>query len=447
MAGSSTGFTCENRKVARVTAADVVWVGIDAGKTSHHAAAVGAGGERLWSVKVANGQQPIEELIVRAVKTAVSAGGEVRWAVDLVSPAAALLLAILLSSGQKVVYVPGRVVHGMSGVFSGEGKTDAKDARIIADTARMRGDLAELTATGELVVELTRLTSYRADVMADWVRGVNRLRDLLTSIFPELEASFDYSTRSALILLTGFCTPGEVRAAGTPGLVCYLREHGAWAKGIDAMAATATAAAQRQTVALPGEATAALLVKKLARQLLSLDREVKDTDKLITGKFRDHPQARIIESLPGMGPILGAQFLVATGGRPLEAFAGPGLAGLLRRAGARPPRLRTRHRQLPPAQALPPAAAQRLLHDGAVQPPHRRTVQDLLPAQTRPAQTARPGPARPGPAHGRRPVGAPARQSRLQPDPALAGNRCCGLTRSLRFLLLHDRGSSLERTS
>src|SRR5579859_6792179 len=74
-----------DERVARVTATDVVWVGIDAGKASHHAAAVGAGGERLWSVKVANGQQPIEELIARAVKTAVSAGGEVRWAVDLVS--------------------------------------------------------------------------------------------------------------------------------------------------------------------------------------------------------------------------------------------------------------------------------------------------------------------------------------------------------------------------
>lgn len=39
------------------------------------------------------------------------------------------------------------------------------------------------------MVELTRLTSYRADLMADWVRGINRLRDLLTSIFPALEAS------------------------------------------------------------------------------------------------------------------------------------------------------------------------------------------------------------------------------------------------------------------
>jgi transposase len=322
MAGPSTGFTCENGKAARVTATDVVWVGIDAGKTSHHAAAVGAGGKRLWSVKVANGQQPIEELIGRAAQSA--GDGEVRWAVDLVSPAAALLLAILLAGGQKVVYVPGRVVHGMAQVFRGEGKTDAKDARIIADTARMRSDLTELTATDELVVELTRLTSYRADVMADWVRGINRLRDLLTSIFPALEASFDYSTRSALILVAGYCTPAGIRQAGAVAVAAYLREHGAWAKGIDAMAATAAQAAQEQTVALPGEATTALLIGKLARQLLDLDREIKDTDKLLTSRFRDHPQAAIIESLPGMGPILGAQFLVATDGRALEAFASPG---------------------------------------------------------------------------------------------------------------------------
>jgi transposase len=322
MAGSSMGFTCDNGRVARVTTMGVVWVGVDAGKTSHHAAAVDAGGKRLWSVKVANGQRPIEELIGRAAASA--GGGEVRWAVDLVSPAAALLLALLLSSGQKVVYVPGRVVHGMAGVFRGEGKTDAKDARIIADTARMRGDLAELAPADELVVELTRLTSYRADVMADWVRGINRLRDLLTSIFPALEASFDYSTRSALILLTGYCTPAGIREAGPGTVAAYLREHGAWAKGITAMAAMAARAASTQTVALPGEATTALLVQKLARQLLDLDREIKDTGKLLTSRFRDHPQAAIIESLPGMGPILGAQFLIATGGRVLKAFASSG---------------------------------------------------------------------------------------------------------------------------
>lgn len=95
MAGSSTGFTCENERTARVTAADVVWVGIDAGKASHHAAAVDSSGKRLWSAKVADGQRQIDELVARAA----ASGAEVRWAVDLVSPAAALLL----SSGQDKV--------------------------------------------------------------------------------------------------------------------------------------------------------------------------------------------------------------------------------------------------------------------------------------------------------------------------------------------------------
>jgi transposase len=320
MAGPSMGLACENGKVAWVTATSVVWVGIDVGKASHHAVALDASGKKLWSVKVGNSQQSIEELLDRAATTA--GDGEVRWAIDLVSPPAALLSAILLSGGQSVVYVPGRVVHGMAGVFRGEGKTDAKDARIIADTARMRSDLTELTVDDELVVELTRLASYRADAMADWVRGINRLRALLTSIFPALEASFDYSTRSALILITGYCTPAGIRRAGAEGLAAHLREHGA--RGVDKMATQALQAAEQQSVGLPGETTTALLVKRLAKQLLDLDREIKDTDKLLTSRFRDHPQAHIIESLPGMGPILGAQFLVATNGRPLDAFASSG---------------------------------------------------------------------------------------------------------------------------
>lgn len=61
---------------------------------------------------------------------------------------------------------------------------------MIAETARMRGDLSEVSMPDELVVELTQLSGYPADRMADWVRGINRLRALLGSIFPALEAAF-----------------------------------------------------------------------------------------------------------------------------------------------------------------------------------------------------------------------------------------------------------------
>lgn len=320
-----------------MTAREVIWIGVDAGKQAHHAAAIDAEGRLLWSTRIVNDQAAIEALMTRAVQ----AGVEVRWAVDLTCAAATLLLALLVADGQRVVYVPGRTVNRMAGAFAGEGKTDAKDARIIADTARLRRDLTELSTPNELVVELSLLVAHRADLMADWVRGVNRLRELLTAIFPALERAFDYSTRSALILVAGYQTPHAIRDAGRDGLAGYLTEAGAWRKGIPAMVDKALAAAAMQTVRLPAEATTAALVARLARRLLDLDREIKDTDKLLTDRFRTHPQAKIIESMPGMGPILGAEFLVATGG-DLAAFGTParlaayaGLAPVPRDSGRR----------------------------------------------------------------------------------------------------------------
>ncbi|WP_026338267.1 IS110 family transposase [Nocardiopsis sp. CNS-639] len=297
-----------------------MWIGIDAGKTNHHATAINSIGEVVWSKQVRNDQAAIETLIDKA--TATATGAQVHWAVDLTNSYAALLLAVLGAAGQTVVYVPGRMVNTMTSTF-GESKTDAKDALVIAQTARMRPDLSTVTTPPEQVAELARLTAHRADLAADWVRGVNRLRDLLGAIFPGLERALDYTQRSPLILLTGFATPAEIRDAGEDGLLAHLRGHGAHRPSLAKIAATATEAAQAQTIVLPGEASTAALVKRLAAKLLELDRERKDLDKTITGVFRSNPQAEIIESLPGMGPILGAEFITVTGG-DLAAFAHAG---------------------------------------------------------------------------------------------------------------------------
>ena len=302
-----------------MTVRPLVWVGIDVGKATHHACVVDETGKVCWSQKLGNDQRSIEQVIERARQTA----DQVRWAIDLTSPMALMLITVLLTAEQSVVYVPGRVVNTMTGAFRGEGKTDAKDARVIAETARQRSDLSEVTLPDELVVELTQLTGYRADLMADWVRGINRLRALLGSIFPALEAAFDYSNRTPLILVAGLCTPGEIRAAGIEGVATYLAENKAWPAAIAKTAATAVALADEQALALPGEAGTAALIKRLAGKLLDLDREIKDIDKTITERFRDHPHARIIESLPGFGPGLGAEFLVVTGG-DLASFATAG---------------------------------------------------------------------------------------------------------------------------
>lgn len=73
---------------------------------------------------------------------------------------------------------------------------------------------------------------------------------------------------------------------------------------------------------LPGEEVAAAIVADLAAQILALDDRLKRLDKQIRHTFHAHPQAEIIESLPGMGPILGAELVVAAG--DLSAYADAG---------------------------------------------------------------------------------------------------------------------------
>jgi transposase len=285
-----------------------IWVGVDAGKGHHWAVAIDADGETLFSAKVIND----ESQIVALIETAHERADEVRWAVDICGRASTLLLALLVAHGQNVVYVPGRTVNRMSGAYAGEGKTDAKDARIIADQARMRRDFAPLNTPPELVSTLRILTSYRADLIADRVRLINRLRDLLVGICPALERAFDYSAaKGPVVMLTEYQTPAALRRIGVKRLTTWLERRKV--RGADAVAVKAVEAAQSQAIALPGEKRAAKLVCDLAHQLLALDARIKDNDREIREAFDTDERAKIIESMPGMGPILGAEFIAIVG--------------------------------------------------------------------------------------------------------------------------------------
>jgi transposase len=320
-------------------AQDQVWVGIDIGKHVHHAAAVAADGRLVWSRRVANDQAAIAELIGQA--TASAAG--VCWAVGSTGSSAALLRALLVAADQRVVYVPGRVVNRMAGAFGGEAKTDPTDAVVIAQTARMRQDLLAARTRQELVAELAVLVGHRSDLMADWVRAVSRLRGLLAASFPGLERCFDFTSRSALVLVSRYQTPEALRAVGRRRLVAWPRRHVPSQISdtkIEEMAEVALAAAAAQRIRLPAQEVTARLIAQLASDLLALDRRIKELDKTITQRLMGHPQAKVICSLPGMGPLLAAELLVAVGdlssfpdARHLAAYAG--LAPVARDSGRR----------------------------------------------------------------------------------------------------------------
>jgi transposase len=296
---------------------DIAWVGIDVGKTHHWACMVDAEGKMVSSIKVANDEAAIVALITDAGSQAT----QLVWAIDIIGAPSALLLALLARADQSVRYASGRVVAAMSAAYAGEGKTDAKDAYVIAETARLRRDLSVVDTGTDLVRELAVLTGHRADLIADRVRTINRLRDLMTSVFPSLEQAFDYSShKGALILLTGYATPDRIRRIGQTRLTGWLRNRNV--RGAADVAARAITAAKAQTVVLPGQELTASIITELATAILGLDDRLKALDAQIEATFAKHPQAAIIRSMPGFGPFLGASLLV--GANDLRAFPSAG---------------------------------------------------------------------------------------------------------------------------
>jgi transposase len=402
------------------------WVGVDTGKAHHWAVAVDADGRVLWSQRVANDQAKITDMIGQAARLA----NELTWAVDLSNCYAVLLLGLLWDADQPVVYLPGKAVNRAADAYRSEGKTDARDARVIADQARMRRDLQPLTPSAEVLAELRLLITHRRDLVTDRTRMITRLREHLTAIFPALERRLDLTRKGPLMLLCGYQTPQAIRAAGPEAITAWLRDR----KVLKAqtLAQTALAAAASQTVRLPAAQLTAQLTAELAGAVLAVDGRITELDKSLQTRLERHPKAEVLTSLPGMGTLLAAEFLVAVG--DLAAFPQPRPPGRLRRPGPGPARVRQAHRWPVPAPALQPRPAAGLLHLRIDQRPAAGPLAGLLPAQTRRGQAAHPGGAGLGPPAGQRLVGHAARPPGLHHRPANRSTR--RLTESIGSRLL-----------
>ncbi len=82
-----------------------IWAGIDSGKGHHHGIALDSDGKTLLSGRVANNEPELLKMIGDVLDLAD--GRQVTWAIDMTGGEPALLLALLVSQGQEVLYLPG----------------------------------------------------------------------------------------------------------------------------------------------------------------------------------------------------------------------------------------------------------------------------------------------------------------------------------------------------
>lgn len=160
-----------------------VFVGLDVGKGEHHAVALDRGGKKLYDRALPN-----DERRLRTVLANLQEHGVVLLIVDQPATIGALPIAVAQAAGALVGYLPGLAMRRIADLHPGEAKTDARDAAIIAETARsMPHTLRSIQATDEQVAELTMLCGFDDDLAAQITQVGNRIRGLLTQIHPALE--------------------------------------------------------------------------------------------------------------------------------------------------------------------------------------------------------------------------------------------------------------------
>lgn len=163
-----------------------VVIGLDVGKTAHHACALDPAGNKLFDKPL-----PQDETKLRELFTQLQNHGEVLMVVDQPNTIGALPIAVARDSGCTVAYLPGLAMRKAADLYPGRSKTDARDAFIIADTARtMPHTLRQVDRDSEVLSALKVLAGFDEDLAHETTRALNRIRSLLTQIHPALERVF-----------------------------------------------------------------------------------------------------------------------------------------------------------------------------------------------------------------------------------------------------------------
>jgi transposase len=314
-------------------------VGIDVAKGFHWASAVDGSGAEVLSRRVDNDPGAIAGLVD---ELAALAGGD-RFAagVDVMGGIASLLVVMLQAAAVEVFHVPGLAVNrARQGTVGGENKSDPRDARVIAEQVRTRrAELRPIEIEDEATAELRLVVGHRRVLVADQTRRVARLHDLVVSVHPGLERALDLTNKADLWLLTRYVTPAELRRAGHRRVVEHLGKlRGIRSPRAETLATAALQAARAQHIAVPGERRAAELIRELATEALAVRDRLARLDAELEELVAAHPDGALIRSLPGMGAVLTAEFIVEAGG--IERFAtadklaaAAGLAPVLKQSG------------------------------------------------------------------------------------------------------------------
>lgn len=291
-----------------------VFLGIDVGKSDHHAVAIDRTGKKLLDKPL-----PQDEAKLSALINKVSGHGRVLVVVDQPATIGALPIAVAQDMGVRVGYLPGLAMQRIADLHPGEAKTDARDAAIIADAARsLPHTLRSIVLADEQAAQLSMLCGFDDDLAKQATATSNRIRGLLTQIHPALERiigkHLDHPVMPAL--LAKYPTPAALKQAGQARVATFMRKYAPRA-GVGSAGEIFEALCQ-QTVAVAGTDAAGLVLRQLAAQLAQLRSAREEVYGQVEELVAAHPLHDLLTSMPAVGVRTTARIITEAVGKDFE---------------------------------------------------------------------------------------------------------------------------------
>ena len=235
-----------------------------------------------------------------------------------------LWVASLVAAGYRVYAVnPKAVARYRERHHVGGGKSDAGDAKVLADMVRTDAHNHRMVA-GDTAHVLGVKVLARAQQSLVWSRNreCNRLRNVLREFYPAALVAFeDLHERDALAVLGRTPDPQTAARLTLSQLKAALRAGGR-RRNLDTTAARIQAVLRTEQMRAPAAVASAyaVVVRAQVGVITALNAELAVLEAQLEQSFEQHPDADIILSLPGLGDILGARVLGEFGDDP-ERFA------------------------------------------------------------------------------------------------------------------------------
>ena len=198
-------------------------------------------------------------------------------------------------------------------------KSDPGDARALAELARTdHHNHRPIAGDSDLVESIKVLARAHQSLIWTRQRQTNQLRSALREFYPAaLDAFAELASTDAMAVLAIAPTPTLGRQLSRSKIASALRRGGRQRR-IDERAAEIQAALRSEQLAAPHLVAESMgaVVKALVGITAELTTQIAALETELADRSDQHPDAKIIRSLPGLGMILGARALAEFGDDP-----------------------------------------------------------------------------------------------------------------------------------